>query len=56
MTPATVFDWNHSTKGRLWRSNCVKHHVEPRAGEIFGSTVEIHTFKVTDLGEGGIQL
>jgi hypothetical protein len=31
MTPATVFDWNHSTKGRLWRSNCVKHHVEPRA-------------------------
>jgi hypothetical protein len=31
MIPATVFDWNHSTKGRLWRSDCVKHHVEPRA-------------------------
>jgi len=42
MTPATVFDWNHSTKGILWRSNCVKHHVEPRAD-----------FWVNILGAGG---
>jgi hypothetical protein len=30
MTPATVFDWNHSTKGFLWRNEGVKHHVDPK--------------------------
>jgi hypothetical protein len=44
MTPATVFDWNHGTKGILWRSNCVKHHVEPRAD--FWVNTLLHIVKI----------
>jgi len=31
MNLSIVFDWNHSIKGCLWRSKCVKHHVDTGA-------------------------